>query len=123
MYIIQRIESNLVLTFREAPSLHELEHAVAELMNREEYPLLNDIWVFGAHAPAIDMTGFDYIEEFVRALYPLTPARTKTAIVVDPGPGRAVMDLWKEHARALPYQTETFHSLEAAAEWAGVIEY
>ncbi len=117
MHTISKKPEYLFVTLEGEATYQAFKDAIEEELVRDDYPTMNDIWQLDNCILAV---GYDQFEDIVNDLlqrYPQQASRTKTALVASSGVIRAFAQFWIEHTKILPYETQTFMSLDEAEVW------
>jgi hypothetical protein len=121
MYDIKKHDSHLLVEF-----LGDFDYPMVQTIIRhetmlKEYPDTNDIWMIGKHRADIRLGELETMVREFHCLCPTDATRTQTAIVVNEGLTRAIIELWANALqKRVAFDIKIFHALEEAEVWLGV---
>ena len=95
----------------------EVLHGLAKLLSMPEFQNRNDIWVFRDGKMDITYADLYKIKEYVIKNFPRTSHVRKTAIVVETGLQKSLVELYAKMEEELPHEIRIFSDLKSAEEW------
>ncbi len=123
MYRIEKKVDHLLVRFNEDFAFSTVQVVIHHLMRMKEYPDTNDIWLLGSQRALIRLGEIETMVNEFQCHCPRDATRTKTAIVVDRGLTRSIIELWvKALLVRVPFDIRIFESLDDAKTWLGVAE-
>lgn len=117
MHTISKKPKYLLVTLEGEATYQSFKDAIEEVLARDDYPNMNDIWQFDNCILSVGHGQFKNIVSDLLQRYPQQTSRTKTAIVASSGISRALVQFWTESAEILPYEIQIFMSLGEAEAW------
>lgn len=117
MHTIIKESGYLHVTLEGMATYQAFKDAIEEELARDDYLHMNDIWQFDNCILSVAHNQFHNIVSDIFQLYPQQATRTKTAIVTSSGVSRALVLFWTEIAESLPYEIQSFMSLDEAKVW------
>lgn len=122
MYTIEKNEEFLFVKFLEDFDYNDAQVVIRHLTSIKEYPYTNDIWMIGKKRAHIRLGELETMVHDFHCRCPSDALRTKTAIVVEEGLTRAVIELWVQGLqKRVSFKMRIFDRLDQAASWIGVM--
>jgi hypothetical protein len=95
----------------------EIMEGIGMLLNMQEYPEKNDIWVFRDGPIRLYYDDLYNIRDFLKQNYHEDSIRSKTAIVAETGIIFGVAESFAQIAKDLPYEIRIFSDIQSAENW------
>ena len=121
MYEIRKHDNHLLVEFLGDFNYPMVQTIIRHESMLKEYPDTNDIWLIGKHHADIRLGELEMmVREFI-GLYPTDATRTKTAIVVNEGLSKAILELWVNGLQKhVAFDIKLFPTQEEAEAWLGI---
>ncbi len=118
MYKIDKNDDFLLIRLEEDFDYNVMKSLIHHVTSIKEYPYTNDIWIIGARCADIRLGELEFMVSDFQCHCPRDAARTKTAIVVDPGLTESIIELWVSAvSKRVSFEMRMFHSLADARLW------
>ncbi|MEZ4388071.1 MAG: hypothetical protein R3D98_10945 [Candidatus Krumholzibacteriia bacterium] len=117
MNIARAAGGYLVVTLKGVVDYDTVHRLLIREIARPDFLHSNDIWHFVGCLPDLHFDELDAIVQDIARVYPDGATRKRTALVVEPGLMGAMVNLWVEHARELPFEVKVFEVYDEAVDW------
>jgi hypothetical protein len=123
MYEIRKEREYLLVEFQGDFDFPMVQTIIRHETMLKEYSDTNDIWLIGNHHADIRLGELETMVREFHCLCPTDATRTKTAVVVNEGLTRAIIELWANALqKRVAFDIKIFHTLEEAKTWLRVAE-
>lgn len=123
MYRIEKEEGYLLVRFLDDFDYGIVQAVIHHVTSMGDFADTNDIWLIGKHRADIRLGELETMVRDFQCHCPRDAARSKTAIVVNPGLTEAIIGLWVDGARKrVPFDMRIFHTFEEALTWLNASE-
>ncbi len=120
MYKIEKHDDYLLVKLEEDFDFNALHAIIHHIMSVKEYPDTNDIWLIGKNRADIRLGEIEALVHDFQCHCPRDAERAKTAIVVEPGLTKSIIELLASAAsKRVAFEIRIFQSLADAHEWLG----
>jgi hypothetical protein len=121
MYDIKKHDNHLLVEFLGDFNYPMVQTIIRHETMLKEYPDTNDIWMIGKHRADIRLGELETMVQEFHCLCPTDATRTKTAVVVNEGLTRAIIELWANALqKRVAFDIEIFCTQDEAEAWLGV---
>ena len=124
MYEIRKERNHLRVEFLDNFNFSMVQTIIRHETMLKEYPDTNDIWLIGKHHADIRLGELETMVREFHCLCPTDATRTKTAVVVNEGLTRAILELWVNALqKRVAFDIKIFSTQDEAEAWLGLAEY
>ena len=116
-YDLIEYEDHIYVKFSGKITSEVITHIIDAVMGLDTYAVKNDVYDFREAETYFDLSTLDDVVDGVKKKYPAGATRAKSAFIVDTETNKAIVKLFQEAAKDLPFEIEIFDDVESAVNW------